>query len=95
MPIDVARADALLDITNAPAEAQQVAAWLQNGKPELGWRGDPRLHLVIGQIIAAKSGRDRSGRFFHKGAVVGIVLEVRRENEDGSDKQILVRPIAK
>ena len=95
MPIDVARADALLDIKNAPAEAQQVAAWLQNGKPEVGWRGDPRLFLVIGQIIAAKSGYDHHGKFFHKGAVLGIVLEVRRHNEDGTEKQILVRPVAK
>ena len=71
MPIDVARADALIDISNAPDEAKQVASWLQKGKPEMGWRGDPRLFLVIGQIIAANSGRDRDGRFFHKGAVCG------------------------
>ena len=95
MPIDVQRADALIDITNAPAEAQQVAAWLQQGKPELGWRGDQRLFLVIGQIIAANSGTGRDGKFVHKGGVVGVVLEVRRHNEDGTEKQILVRPVAK
>ena len=95
MPIDVQRADVLIDIANAPAEAQQVAAWLQQGKPEIGWRGDPRLFLVIGQIIAANSGRDHEGRFFHKGAVTGVMLEVRRHNEDGTDRQIMVRPVSK
>lgn len=95
MPIDVQHADALIDIKNAPAEAQQVAAWLQQGKPEMGWRGDPRLFLVIGQIIAANSGIGRDGKFVHKGAVTGVVLEVRRNNEDGTERQILVRPVSK
>jgi hypothetical protein len=86
--------DAAISLHDAPEEARMVATWLQNGKPELGWRGDPRLFLVIGQVIAAKA-QFKNGKSWRKGDIMGVVFEVRRWNEDGTDKQILVKPVQK
>lgn len=76
----------------APYEAQLLADWLTDGKPELGWRGDPRLELHIGVAEAAKNGY-RGTKFFRKGDVVGMRFEVRRHNEDGTDTIVLARPV--
>jgi hypothetical protein len=79
-----------ISATEVPYEGQLVADWLVNGKPELGWRGDPRLELRLGILTAAKHGR-RNGRYFRKGDVVAYRYEVWRHNEDGTDAEILHR----
>jgi hypothetical protein len=86
--------DAEINVLDAPSEARQLSEWLQHGKSELGWRGDPRLFLVIGQIIAPYR-MVKDGKIWRKGDVMGVVFEVRRHNEDGTDKQILVKPVQK
>lgn len=83
----------LADI-GAPFEAQQLADWLVEGKPELGWRGDPRLSLHIGVATAAHNGA-KDGKYYRKGDIVGMRLEVHRHNEDGTDTEIVARPIDK
>lgn len=83
--------------TQLPAEAHMLADWLTDGKPELGWRGDPRLELRLGVLTAAKHGYNtRSGRrkFYRKGDVVAYRYEVHRHNEDGTDTEVLHRAAA-
>jgi hypothetical protein len=81
-----------LDVNNAPYEAKLVHHWLINGKPELGWRGDPRLFLGIGVVTASKHGTDpHTGNFYRKGDVVAHAYQVWRHNEDGTDKLVLQR----
>ena len=70
-----------------------LAQWLVKGKPELGWRGDPRLSLHIGVLVAAKNGT-RAGKHYRKGDVVAFRYEVHRHNEDGTDTEILHRAAA-
>lgn len=52
---------------------QAVDTKLKNGDPAIGWRGDPRLSLQVGQIVT------------QKGVLIAEKLEVWRHNEDGSD----------
>lgn len=66
------------DVASAP-EWRDLARKLVEGDG-LGWPGDPRLYLQV--LVATETdsttGRKRTGR----------LLEVRRENEDGSDTPI-------
>jgi hypothetical protein len=73
--------------------AHLLADWLVNGKPELGWRGDPRLELEIGVITAAKSGY-RDGKFYRKGDVVAQQFQVWRHNESGKYEQLFARRVS-
>lgn len=85
---------ATIDIANAPFEAQQLAIWLQEGHPTLGFSGDPRLYVQVGLLVAANTGT-RKGKTFRKGDTVAFRLEVWRHNEDGSDKEIIHRDLDK
>lgn len=70
--------------------AIQLADWLEGGKPELGWKGDPRLELRIGVLTAAKDGT-KKGRYYRKGEVMAHRFEVYRHTEEGKDTIILSR----
>jgi hypothetical protein len=71
-------------------EGRLLADWLTKGKPELGWRGDPRLELRLGVLEAAKAGT-RKGKYYRKGDIVAYRYEVWRHNEDGTDAEVLHR----
>lgn len=86
MPTDISLSD-------VPYEATLLADWLVQGKPTLGWRGDPRLELRIGVLQAQKNGNDRKGRFRTAGEVLARRYEVWRHNEDGTDTNILSRKL--
>lgn len=76
------------------ATAQLLAEWLTDGKPEMGWKGDPRLELHIGVLTAKEDGIEkRTGRFRRRGDVCGHRFEVRRHLEDGRDTTILSRSV--
>lgn len=79
-----------IELSDVPYEATQVADWLTDGKPELGWRGDPRLSLRIGIVSAQRAGHHR-GRYRRAGEVLGRNYQVFRHNEDGTDTSILSR----
>ena len=81
-----------LTLSDVPWEVTQVADWLTEGKPELGWRGDMRLELHIGVVQAAQTGLYR-GIWRRKGEVIGRNLQVMRHNEDGTYKPILSRRV--
>lgn len=79
-----------LDQSTLPWEAQEVAYWLTEGNPTLGWRGDPRLWLQYSILTAGKSGFDpKVHRYVQKGDVVAKCYEVWRHTELGSDERIL------
>lgn len=81
-----------MPVSEAPFEAQQLSEWLVKGKPELGWRGDPRLSLHIGILTAKTHGRShKTGRFHRAGDVVAYRYEVWRHNEDGTDTELFHR----
>ena len=83
-----------LALSGLSLEAEQLARDLTFGKPELGWKGDPRLELRIGILTASKSGIDpRSGRWKRAGDKLGMQYQVWRVNEDGTEKQIIARAI--
>lgn len=82
-----------LTMSNLPYEVELVADWLVMGKPELGWKGDPRLSLCVGVITMHKAGPDRRGTYRRKGEVVARNLQVFRHNEDGTDTNILSRKL--
>lgn len=74
-----------LDLGFVPPEAQMIDGWLRDGKPELGWRGDPRLELEIGVLLANRAGIDpRTKKYHRKGDRVAWRWEVWRNNEDGT-----------
>lgn len=78
-----------LNLSNITAEAVELDRWLREGKPELGWRGDPRLDLRIGTLQAKKTGIDPvTGTWKKMGDVVARRYEVWRHTEDGEDVQI-------
>lgn len=81
-----------ITLDSLPHELRQLDVWLRTGKPELGWRGDPRLELLIGVLTASKNGVFK-GKSYRKGDVVGYRAEVHRHNEDGTDTPILQRKI--
>lgn len=76
-----------------PREVFEVDRWLKQGKPELGWRGDPRLDLHIGVVTATftgmQPGMNGKVRFHRKGDKVGWCWVVTRHNEDGTDLPVL------
>jgi hypothetical protein len=74
-----------------PWEAHELAGWLADGKPELGWRGDPRLELRIGVLTMHRNGLDRTGRFRRAGERLAWRYEIWRHNEDGTEGEILHR----
>lgn len=76
-------------ISEVPWEAQELADDLTRGKPEIGWKGDPRLELRIGYITAAHSGYSNiAKRHVNAGDPVDWRYEVWRHNEDGKDTPI-------
>lgn len=77
-----------------PEEARLLHGWLKDGKPELGWRGDPRLFLHIGVISASKNGIAGDGKWYRKGDIIRIIFEVRRENEDGTETSIVAKKLS-
>lgn len=81
-----------LSLSDVPWEATQVADWLTDGKPELGWRGDSRLSLRVGVLTAQRNG-NHAGRFRTAGTVLARRYEVWRHNEDGTDTLILHRQL--
>lgn len=73
-----------------PYEAEQMADWLTDGKPELGWRGDPRLSLHVAVISAGQTGYSQKvGRYVSAGQALGYRYEVWRHLEDGTDERII------
>lgn len=77
-------------MSEMPYEAELMADWLTDGKPELGWRGDPRLSLVVAVISAGATGYSQKvGRYVRMGQALGYRYEVWRHNEDGTDKRII------
>ncbi len=83
-------------LSEMPYEAEVLADQLTDGKPELGWRGDPRLSLVVGVISAGKTGySSRVGRYVTVGQAIGYRYEVWRHCEDGEDRRILSKPMDK
>jgi hypothetical protein len=83
-------------IGGIPHIAQELDGWLKNGKPELGWRGDPRLELRIGVLQAQATGVDpHTKRWQRQGDTVAWRWEIWRHNEDGTDTRILQRPADK
>lgn len=77
-----------------PWEAQELATWLTDGKPEVGWRGDARLELRIGVLVADRPGvSPESGRALRKGDVAARRYEVWRNNPDGTEKRIGAWPL--
>lgn len=81
-----------LTLSSIPHEMRQLDQWLRTGKPELGWRGDPRLELHIGVLTASKTGLYK-GKSYTQGDVMAYRVEVHRHNEDGTDTPILQRPV--
>lgn len=79
-----------LALADVPYEATLLADWLVLGKPELGWRGDPRLSLRIGIVKAASAGVYH-GKSRRQGDVIARRYEIWRHNEDGTDTNILYR----
>ncbi len=78
-----------LDVGSLPWEAQEMADWLVNGHPTLGWRGDPRLSLHFSVLKASRSGFDPKVKgWVRKGDVVARCYEVRRHCEDGVTRLI-------
>lgn len=75
-----------------PPELERVDRELREGFAPLGWRGDPRLSLHVG-VLTAKEGGTRDGRWYSRGDVVAMRVEVHRHNEDGTDTPILQRPM--
>lgn len=81
-----------IDLGFVPWEAQEMDRWLREGHPTLGWRGDPRLELRIGVLLANRSGFDpRTKKNHQKGDRVAWRWEVWRHNEDGTEARILQR----
>jgi hypothetical protein len=78
-----------LDARSLPWEAEEMAVWLTDGNPTLGWRGDPRLSLQYSVLTAGRSGFDpRVGGYVRKGDAVAHCYEVIRHCEDGVDRRI-------
>lgn len=78
-----------LHTDDLPWELRELAKWLTDGKPEVGWRGDPRLTLKVGVLSAAQSGwSGRAGRFVKAGEPVARRYEVWRHTEEGEDVMI-------
>lgn len=73
-----------------PYEALLVADELTDGSPSHGWRGDARLSLHIGVVVAADGGY-RKGKYYRKGDPVATRYEVHRHNEDGTDEPLFYR----
>lgn len=80
-----------IETATFPWEAQEVDRWLREGKPTIGWRGDPRLELRMGYSVAADNGVYH-GKYKRRGDVVGVRWEVWRACEDGKDRRILAAP---
>lgn len=76
----------------ARSTAELLADWLLNGKPELGWKGDPRLELHIG-ILRARHQQTRNGKTYRKGDVMAYRFEVKRHTEEGKLADIISRPV--
>lgn len=83
---------AALTTSTIPPEIERLAGELTQGFAPLGWRGDPRLSLHIG-VLEAKEGGTRNGKWYNRGDVVALRVEVHRHNEDGTDTPILTRPL--
>lgn len=77
-------------LSEMPYEAEVMVDWLTGGKPELGWRGDPRLSLHVAVISAGKSGySSKVGRYVTAGQALAYRYEVWRHLEDGTDERII------
>lgn len=79
-----------ITLEEMPYEARLVADELTQGSPTHGWRGDARLSLHIGVVVAANDGY-RKGKWYRKGEPVATRYEVHRHNEDGTDEPLLYR----
>lgn len=83
-----------ITLNDMPYEATLLADDLVLGNAGHGFKGDPRLSLVVGVLTAAKTGRDaRNGRWYKKGELLARRYEVRRHLEDGTDETIISRPL--
>lgn len=81
-----------IDLGFVPWEAQEMDRWLREGNATLGWRGDPRLELRIGVLVANATGIDpRSGKYHRKGDRIAWRWEVWRNCEDGTEQRLLQR----
>lgn len=78
----------LARLSDVPYEMEVLADDIVNGKPTLGWRGDPRMSLHIGVVAAAANGQ-HNGKFVCRGQVIGRNLQVWRHCEDGKDRLII------
>ena len=70
-------------------DAPGLADALVYGKPEIGWRGDPRLELHVGILTAERYGfSPQCKRYVNKGELMAKRWEVWRHCEDGTDQRI-------
>lgn len=81
-----------LTVDSIPPEIARLEHEVVNGFPEHGWRGDARLSVQLGVLKAAQGGT-KDGRWYDKGEVIALRVEVWRHNEDGTDTTILQRPL--
>lgn len=83
-----------LELEEMPYVARVVADELTQGAPTHGWRGDKRLSLHLGVLVASSDGY-RKGKWYRAGDPVATRYEVHRHNEDGTDTPLIYRDMDK